>query len=212
MLRRDGQDIPLPGTDPAVGGPYVAVIDAGGVLLLDRGTLAEVSRVAVAGADAVAVSGEWLVYRRHEEGRDVLEAQRITDPVNPGIPERITSATVPNQLGRPSIDGDVVVWATAQRDESRIWTRDLGSRKNEVVAGSRFALLSNPAIDTGRLIYVRSTGRRDQLIMKRAAKRGDGHPIHTFSGQGYLWSTALEGGRAYVTVVQEGGIEIVSVG
>jgi hypothetical protein len=212
MLRREGQDIPLPGTDPAVGGPYVAVLQAQDAVLLDRGTLAEVSRVSMVGADALAVSGDWLVSRRREEGRDVLEARRITDPLNPGAAQRITSARSPNQVGRPSIDGDVVVWATAQRDESRIWKRDLDSRKNQVVAGSRFALLSNPAIDGGRLIYVRSTGGRDQVIMKRVAKRGGSRPIHTFSGQGYLWSTALEGARAYVTVVQEGGIEIVSIG
>jgi hypothetical protein len=211
VLRRDGQDIPLPGTDPAVGGPYVALIDGASIVLLDRATLGEVARVSAEGADAVAVSGDWLVYRRRVAARDVLEAVKITDPLTPGPAGRITSAASPSQVGRPAIDGDVVVYATAQRDESRIWKRELNGRKNKVVAGARFALLSNPAIDGKRLVFVRSTGRRDQVVMTRVNKHGGGHPIHTFRGSGYLWSTALEGGTAYVTVVSEGGIEIVSV-
>ena len=212
VLLRDGQEIELPGTDPAVGGPYVAVIQGAEAVLLDRAGLAEVARVPAAGADALAVSGEWLVYRRREGGRDVLDAQRITDPLNPGAPQRITSAASPSQVGRPSIDGHLVAWATAQRDESRVWIRDLEDRKNKVVAGSRFALLSNPALDGGRLVYVRATERREQLIARNVGKGGGGHPIHRFKGQGYLWSTELQGGTAWVTVVREGGIEIVSVG
>jgi hypothetical protein len=211
VLRRDGQDIPLPGTDPAVGGPYVAVIDGASIVLLDRATLGEVARVSAEGADGVAVSGDWLVYRRREGARDVLDAVKITDPLTPGPARRITSAGSPDQIGRPSIDGDVVVWATAQRDESRIWKRDLEGRKNEVLVGARFALLSNPAIEGKRLVFVRSTGRHDQIVITRVKKHAGGHPIHTFRGAGYLWSTALEGGTAYVTVVSEGGIEIVSV-
>jgi hypothetical protein len=212
VLLRDGQEIALPGTDPAVGGQYVAVIQGAEVVLLDRAALAEVARVPAAGADALALSGDWLVYRRREGGRDVLEAQRITDPLNPGAPQRITSAASPNQVGRPSVDGHLVAWATAQRDESRIWIRDLEDRKNKVVAGSRFALLSNPALDGGRLVYVRATERREHLIARNAGKGGGGHPIHRFKGQGYLWSTELQGGTAWVTVVREGGIEIVAVG
>jgi hypothetical protein len=211
VLARDGQEIALPGSDPAVGGPYVAVIEGGEAVLLDRGGLGEVARIPAAGADALAVSGDWLVFRRREGARDVLDAVRIVDPLNPGPPQRITSAASPNQVGRPSIDGDVVVWATAQRDESRVWRRDLSERKNKVLAGSRFALLSNPSIDGGKLVYVRAGERSDLLIERSSTKRGGGHPIHRFKGQGYLWSTELEGGTAYVTVVREGGIEIVSV-
>jgi hypothetical protein len=211
VLVRDGQEVALPGSDPAVGGPYLAVIEGGEAVLLDRGGLGEVARIPAAGADALAVSGDWLVFRRREGARDVLDAVRIVDPLNPGPPQRITSAGSPNQVGRPSIDGDVVVWATAQRDESRVWRRDLSERKNKVLAGSRFALLSNPSIDGGKLVYVRAGERSDLLIERSSNKRGGGHPIHRFKGQGYLWSTELEGGTAYVTVVREGGIEIVSV-
>jgi hypothetical protein len=212
VLVRDGQELELPGSDPAVGGNYVTVISGGEVVLLDRAGLAEVARIPAAGADALAVSRDWLVYRRREEGRDVLEARRIADPLNPGPPHRITSAGSPSQVGRPSLDDHVVAWATNQPDESRIWKRDLEARKNKVVTGSRFALLSNPALDGNRLVYVRATEHREQLIARSAAKRGGGHPIHRFKGQGYLWSTELRGGTAYVTVVRSGGIAIVSVG
>jgi len=212
ILRRDGADILLPGTDPAIGGPYIAVISDQQVVILARDTLAPVTTLPVPGVDALAISEDRLVTRRREEGRDVLEAIDIADPLNPGAGERITSSSSPSQVGRPALDGDVVVWATAQRDESRIWQRDLGDRKNKIVVGARFSLLSNPALEDGRVIYVRSGGSRDQLMIKKLGNRGRGHPIYRYKGPGILWSTAFESGKAYVTVLSEGGIEIISVG
>jgi hypothetical protein len=212
VLRRDGLDIPLPGSDPAIGGPYIAVIEGGEVVLLRRDDLGEVTRIAAPGVDALAVSGDWLVMRRREGGRDVLEAQKITDPLAPGPMERITSAGAPSQVGRPALDGDVVVWATAQLDQSRVWVRDLSSKKNKIVVGSRFNLLTNPAIEGKRVIYVRGGGSHDQVMATRLGRRGMGRPIHHDKGPGILWTTALEGGRAYVTVLAEGGVELIEIG
>ena len=211
VLRRDGQDIPLPGTDPAIGGPYIAVIQGAEAVLLRREDLAPVARIPAPGADALAVSGDWLVMRRREEGRDVLDAQRITDPLAPGPMERITSAAAPSQVGRPALDGERVTWATAQLDESRVWVRDLSERRNRVVVGSRFNLLTNPAIEGKNLIYVRGGGAHDQVMATRVGRRGAGHPIHHDKGPGILWTTALEGGHAYVTVLSEGGVELIAI-
>jgi hypothetical protein len=211
VLRRDGEDIPLPGGDPAIGGPYIAVVEGAEVVLLRREDLTEVTRIPAPGVDALAVSGDWLVVRRREGGRDVLEAQRITDPLAPGTMERITSAAAPNQVGRPALDGEVVVWATAQRDESRVWARDLSEKKNKVVVGSRFNLLANPAIEGKHVIYVRGGGTHDQVMATRLNRRGAGHAIHHDKGPGILWTTALEGDRAYVTVLSEGGVELLSI-
>jgi len=211
VLRRDGQDIALPGTDPAIGGPYVAVIQGGEAVLLRREDLAPVTRIPAPGVDALAVSGDWLVMRRREGGRDVLEAQRITEPLAPGPMERITSAAAPSQVGRPALDGEVVVWATAQQDESRVWVRDLSAQKNKVVVGSRFNLLANPAIEGKHVIYVRGGGAHDQVMATRLNRRGAGRPIHHDKGPGILWTTALEGGHAYVTVLSEGGVELISI-
>jgi hypothetical protein len=212
VLRRDSQDTLLPGTDPAIGGPYIGVISDQQVVILARDTLAPVATIAAPGVDALAISADWLVTRRREEGRDVLEASEITDPLNPGKAQKITSASSPNQVGRPALDGDTVVWATAQRDESRIWRRDLSDRKNRIVAGARFFLLTSPAIEGDQLIYVRSGASHDRVMAKRIGHGGAGHPIYSDRGPGILWSTALEGGKAYVTVLSEGGIEIISVG
>jgi hypothetical protein len=212
VLLRDGQEIPLPGTDPAIGGPYVAVIDGAEVALLARDTLAPVVRIPAPGADALAVSESWLAVRRHEQGRDVLDAIAIIDPLAPGAPQRITSTASPDQIGRPAIDGDTVVWATSQRDESRLWRRDLEERRNRVLVGSRFALLTNPAVEDGRLVYVRTAGARDEVMHRKLGGHGKGHPIHRDSGPGILWSTALSEGRVYVTVLSDGGIEILALG
>jgi hypothetical protein len=212
VLRRDGADIALPGNDPAIGGPYIAVIQGGEIVLLRREDLSEVTRIAAPAVDAVAVSGDWLVMRRREGGRDALEARKITDPLSPGPLERITSAGAPSQVGRPALDGDTVVWSTAQRDESRVWMRDLTERRNRIVVGSRFNLLTNPAIEGRRLIYVRGGGSHDRVMATRLGRRGAGRPIHHDKGPGILWTTALEGGRAYVTLLAEGGVELIELG
>ena len=48
-------------------------------------------------------------------------------------------------------------------------------------------------------------------MTKKLSRHGNGHPIYNDNGPGILWSTALEGGKAYVTVLNGDGIEIISV-
>ncbi len=61
------------------------------------------------------------------------------------------------------------------------------------------------------MIYVRGGGAHDQVMATRLDRRGAGHPIHHDKGPGILWTTALEGGHAYVTVLSEGGVELISI-
>ena len=57
VLLRDGETTQLPGKDPAIGGPYVAVLAGSRIKILDRQTLDLLRSTSAKGADAVAVSG-----------------------------------------------------------------------------------------------------------------------------------------------------------
>ncbi len=118
VLRRAGQKLTLPGTDPAVGGPYAAVIADDGIRLLDRETLREVSQIPAPGVDAVAVSEGWLTYRAHRDGRDVMLFRSLADPLSPGEETPITGISGLGQLGRPGLDA---TWSCS-RSRSRTST------------------------------------------------------------------------------------------
>jgi hypothetical protein len=209
-LRR-GQSAPtqLPGTDPAIGGRYIAVLNGANVVLLDRTSLEQVDSVEVSGADAVAVSGRWLAVRSRVERHDRLEARPITD----GRIRRavaIASAGPPAQIGRPSIGGDRVAYAVAKTTKNRISIFNLRKRKRKTVMASRKKALSNPAVHGQSLLYVRSKRRSDQLRL-RNLKKGKDRRLR--SGGARMWSTELTGKRAYVTILEgrEPRAKVVSV-
>ena len=54
-----------------------------------------------AGADALAVSDHWLVWRARTGGRDFMRARNVTDPASPGPEQSLGRAGGASQLGRP---------------------------------------------------------------------------------------------------------------
>jgi hypothetical protein len=216
VLRRAGQPIPLPGTDPAVGGPYAAVISGDAIMLLDRATLQPLAEVTAPGVDAVAVSETWLVYRAHRDGRDVLLGRSIVDPRAPGEERAFAAASGLGQLGRPGLDGDLVVFAIAKPHVNRIVRYGLDAERGRTILASRTSALSNPSLRRGekvtKLLYVRASRKRQRLMVKRLSGKGHGRSIYSRKGRKVtLWSTALSAERAYVTLLRGGGEKIVSV-
>ena len=63
VLLRDGTESPLPGHDPALGGGYVAWLSGNQVTIATAATLAPAVIFDAPGADAVAVSSTWIVWR-----------------------------------------------------------------------------------------------------------------------------------------------------
>ena len=67
---------------------------------------------------------------------------------------------------------------------------------------SKVNALSNPAVHGGALIYVLGTPRGDRLKLRPISARGQGRTlIARRRHAGTLWSTALTGERAYVTLI-----------
>jgi len=199
-LRRGSEPaIPLPGTDPAVGGAYVALLDGSKVVLLERTSLEQVDSVDAPGADAVAVSGTWLAIRSRVKRRDRLEARPIGANGAIGPASLVAAAGPPSQVGRPSLAGNRLAYAVAKPGKNKVAVFGLEGRNRRTVMTSRKKALSNPSIYGKALLYVRSKRRRDDLMIRRLGK---GNARKLTSRRARLWSTALTAKRAYVTVLE----------
>ena len=217
VLRRSVGDALLPGGDPAVGGPYVAVLSGETTLLLDRATLVTLAEVPTPGADALAVSQGWLAYRaKLKEGGDGIFARSMPTPGAFGTLQTVATIGDPAQLSPPSLDGGLLLYGIARPRGSRIVQRVLGSRKRRTLIRSGSALLFNPAVKGSRFAYVRTGGRGSKLMIRKRAKRGRGKPAFGVRrSRGTLTSTALTEGRAYVTLLHpsatQAGAEVIQV-
>jgi hypothetical protein len=199
LLLRGGEELRLPGRDPALGGGWVAVANGDEVALLSASDLAEQVRFRAPGADAIAVSENWVVWRDRAGDKDAMRARRIDAPGAPGNVKTLATAAGPAQLGRPSVDGNRVVYARANRHVNRIVKQALGNGHKTTLRRSVTVGLSNPSIGGKDLLYIRHERRRDLLKLASLA-HGEGRTLIS-RRHGTLWSTALTKRRAYVTAI-----------
>jgi hypothetical protein len=223
----DAAPVALPGTDPALGGALLAYRAGETISVVRASDRAPLVDVAAPGADALAVSDRWLVYRaRGTDGGDRLVARSLAD----GSERAVASARPPAQIGRPALAGVILVYHVAGPTGSRLVELDLASGRRRVLRRSRFAQLANPSVNGAALLYVRQTnlaqllqigprrpGGRDRVLLRLGgtAVRDDGHePGHSTRtrtpparppAKRLLWTTALSDVFAYVTLVPVAG-------
>jgi hypothetical protein len=202
VIRRGASEQALPGHDPAIGDGNVAVIRQGRIVVLSAVDRGELGSFAAPGADAVAISRHWVVWRSHGNGRDSLHARRIDFPGEPGSVHSLGRSGRDGQLGRPSLDDNRVVYARAAPAENTIVKRVLGAKRKHTksrLLRSRVDGLQSPSLHGRYLLYVRVTRRSQRLMLARAG-RGRGRVLFR-TGSATLWTTALSDKRAYVTVL-----------
>jgi hypothetical protein len=216
VLLQAGSEQPLPGSDPAIGGSYIAVRDGETIRLLDRATLTPIGDLIPApGTDAIAVSGSWLAYRSRSAENDRLLARDISNPAAPGPELQIDVATDPNQVSPPSLDGATLLYAVARVKGSRIVRYALPSGGKDALLRSNEALLFNPSVFGDSFAYTRTDGSRTKLLVRDLDGKGQGRTIlkRRRSG-GELWATALTADKVYVTLLDpsstSAGAEVVS--
>ncbi|HEX8121437.1 MAG TPA: hypothetical protein VF549_09255 [Solirubrobacteraceae bacterium] len=204
----------------AIGGPYVAVLLGGEIVVRDRATSVEVSRTPAPEADKVAVSADALTWR--------ARGDRILARTLPAGEPRVIAAGPAGAYGRPAVDGTRVVFHVAGRTLSRIVQVDVASGARRTLRRDRRAALTNPSLLGDDLLYVRTTqwsqslvGGRGVLLRIAPAIRADkgystrhgphrrvrhparppkeGPPGTTTT----LWTTALAPDAAYVTKLSE---------
>jgi hypothetical protein len=204
----------LPGTNPALGGSLLAWREGEIVRVVRAADLSPVVDIAAPGVGPLAVSDEWLVYRRALQGGDELIARRLPD----GPEQTVIAAATPAQLGRPTLSATTLVFHVAGPRRSRIDEVDLTTMARRTLRTSTLAQLTNPALDGETLVYVRGTNVQQQLtdgrrVLARAAgvsrrdsgfERGHSHRTRTPPARppaaNLLWTTALSARFAYVTL------------
>ncbi len=209
VLRRGGQMTALPGKDPAIGGPYIAVRAGEGIDVLDGQTLQALTHLTAANANAISISARWIAWRTRLKGRDEIRARKIADLQSPNRAKRIARAGGGQVLGAPSVDGAKVAYAVASPGRNSIVRKGLRSRRGPAIIGSRLASLHSPTLGHDHLLYVRVSRRRQSLVLKRFG--GGTRTLHSRSRRsGTLWSTALDADRAYVTLMRGSSDRILS--
>jgi hypothetical protein len=223
VLRAGGEIHRLPGRDPALGGPFAAVISGDGIKVLNRFRRNVLASLPAPHAEALAISRDWLAYLNRSRGRTSLVARRITDLLHPGEVRRIASVDPPAAIGHPSLSEGRVVFTLSGRRSNTIRLVRLNSGRERTLLASRRAALLNPAILDKRLVYVRvSRGSQgplatvprplhQSLMLRRAGGHGRGRRIYRQSHRRRLWTTSLTSKRAYVTLLGGHGPQIVSV-
>jgi hypothetical protein len=209
ILRRGGADTVLPGSDPAIGGPYIAVRNGNEIDILDRTRPSIHVRdgIAAPGVDALAISREWLVYRAHSRRGDAIEALNILDLRDPGPLRLLARARAPGQLSQPSLAGRTVVFARAQPQANAIveWRLKPASGSTRTLLRSTRAALLNPSTDGASLLYERVDHARQKLLLRGLSGGGQGKTLNSRRRGGPRLSTTSLGASAYVTLLSGSG-------
>jgi hypothetical protein len=180
VLVQDGQQTRLNGAHPALGQGRLAVITGAGIEV--QSTSGDGFGMTVpAAADAVAVSSSWVVWRAREGDVDAIYAMPLGEG---GQPREIMRAP---ELGRPALQGGRVAFHVIGRT-SRIVVADLASGRASTARQERRALLLNPSLQGGRLLYVRAHHARQELRLGPVTRRSPRKDRR-------LWSTVPTGRR-----------------
>ncbi len=202
VISRGGLELPLPGKHPAIGGRYVATVVGNAIQLFDRSTLAPVAQIDAPGADAIAVSDNWLAYRTPMGGGDRIYIRFIANPSSPAPPSLLASEGGVSQLSAPAVDGNVLLYAIATPGGSRIVQWMMGTHKHRALVRSRRLLVFDPAVSGRSFSYTRTDARHSRLMVRRRHSHGSGRILLSLKrSAGLLASDALTGSNAYVTVL-----------
>ncbi len=148
-----GQAVALPGGHPALGGSRAAWSQASDVVIADDVTLKPVIVLPLAGVDALAVSGGWLVYRvAGPQGERLLARSLLGAPTV----RLLAGARPAGVIGRPALQGSTVVFAESTARSSVIVSVELSTGARRVLrSATRSAQFLNPSIQGRRLLYER---------------------------------------------------------
>jgi len=224
VVSSGGLETVLPGDIPAIGGAFVAWRNGSAVTVAIRATLAPVLQFDANGVDELAISQTWIALRGTDGSRDTLDARPLASPQTA---HRVISVNAPDQIGRPMLDGDRLVFGLVHGKQTSIVSVDLAHGRRRTLRSGTNVQYLNPSLLSGALLYVRVSRCAQEL---RLARRGRDHALlrlepvaaqdrghdhgHTTQGsrqpcpggrrppgRRLLWTTALAANTAFVTIL-----------
>jgi hypothetical protein len=170
----------VPGTHPALGGGRIALLGSNVIQVRQTSGAPFAATIPAPGADAVAVSAQWIAWRAHSAAGDTIYAAPF------GGQARVIAKA--RELGRPALEGSRLAYHVTGRTGSRIVIADLATGKRTTVRRERRALLINPSLHGGQIAYVRNYYRRQELRLGAQTRRSPKRDRR-------LWSTVPTGRR-----------------
>jgi hypothetical protein len=181
-------------SQPALHGRYLAYVDGAGVRIVRWLDGTEVGRVPSTTAFRPALDWPLVAFVRRDGGWKRIVVRNVVT----GGHKIHVSVRAGAQLGRPSLRDGRLAWHTVTRTQSSVMVKSLKGSKR-VVARSKVALVSNPALYRSRIVWTeqRSGVSYVRLGWVGAGQRRALERMRT-RAQGY-WTTTLGSGRAYWT-------------
>jgi hypothetical protein len=194
-------------SQPALSGPYLAYVDAGGIRVVRWQDGTQVTRINRS-VSRPALDWPNLAFVSVGEHKQLL----VRNLVN-GTTKHPAKVARRADLGRPSLRNGRLAWHVVTHRLSRIFVRTLASNTRRVFARTRIGRLSNPSLNGKRLIWVDARSgitylRRGRLDSKRR------RVLARIRGRGAsYWTTSLGGRAAYMTrwTIATGGAAVYKV-
>jgi hypothetical protein len=182
---------------PAVDGDLLAYDDSKGIRVINWRTGALVARVDGAVAKPSLDWPRLAFVRTGREHRRLILAN-FSDPAAP-TRRVITRIARRNDLGRPSLAAGRIAWHVVTRGGSRVFVERLAGGSRTLVARSKIAVESNPALTRRRILWVEQRAQSAFVRVRRLGRSGS----HTIYGvktrRRRLSTTDITGRTAYVT-------------
>jgi hypothetical protein len=145
-----------------------------------------------------ALGWPWLVFRKDLKGdRHSLYLRNLKE----GTVLRLATGERGVEIGRPSIAGDRIAWHVSGEHQTRIVLYRISTGARTWPLRSEIALLSNPALAGGYLLWSRDLPSGSTLFVRRlggervrrvVSVRRPGSPY-------WFWTTDLRGRTGFVT-------------
>lgn len=179
---------------PSLDGSLLAYGNGGGIRVIRWATGEEVARVdgSVSGP---ALDWPLLAYVQQDSSWRRLVLHNLRTDAR----RLISRVPLSTYLGRPSLVRGKLAWHASRRNYSRINLHAIAKRRSRTVTRTRIGMLSNPALNSARILWV---DQRSGVAFLKLMLTSGGRPrviARVRSRDVSYWTTALGRGYAYAT-------------
>jgi hypothetical protein len=199
VVRMNGTFTDLPGVQPDVDGTQVVVDTGPAFEIIDLTTMNVVKTLSLTGRDP-ALSGDWLVYRRKQNGVRQIVLYHLSDDTS----SVIAHSKLDVDLGPPDVSYPRVVFHRTGPDRSSVVVYRIDHATTRVARTTVRYSYFNPSVDGHIVVYVfQNLQTMSVLVLNLHTDHGTSiYSLNKGSGR-FLWTTGISGTRRYFTVYDD---------